>query len=561
MRHLEKFLGSIGQPSASPAAAAGAGGGAAFVIATRDNPDVNAFAQRVRDACGETAAAMNLEVRRVFDSQDAALSRYFFVRFADASLEGDDAALLDLGYDLEAALDAATVDVLGGRPAAGATEEAPSADLLSSSGSSGGGDTPATEPEWHLANIRAEAAWAISRGAGILIGQPDTGVADHHLLTNSVSRRYGCNMLERGHLPIDPLRKPDITWNPGHGTSTASVAASRGNGADKRIRGAAPEAVVLPVRCIESVILIDRVADQLAEGIRKAVDEGAQVISMSLGGAGLYLMAVVHAAIKYGAEKGVVFVAAAGNGLGNIGGPAAYPGIDFFCSCIAGSTPQDTGWGGSLGGPAVTVSAPAQGVWSAWREPGDNPQTATRRVGAGSGTTYSTAIAGGLAALWVAHHGHQNLIRRFGGWRVTKVFQLLLRASARVPAGWNSWYYGAGIVDAEKLLHAALPKDELMAVAAYDSPEAEQRQGLRDRLVAGGAEPASVARLDDAFLDRYGRELSVHLSLAEHRRAAGAAGAAGPLAAASQPAGASLSETLRGALAKVDAESLAASLE
>jgi hypothetical protein len=303
---------------------------------------------------------------------------------------------------------------------------------------------------------------------------------------------------------------------------------------------------------------VDRVADSVAEGIRKAVDQGAQVISISLGGFGGHLISVVGAAIKYGAEKGVVFVAAAGNGLGNIGGPAAYPGFDYHCACIAGSTAQDTGWGGSLGGPAVTVSAPAHGVWSAWREPGDNPQTATRRVGAGSGTTYSTAIVGGVAALWIAHHGHANLIGRFGPTHVTKVFQYLLRASARVPSGWSSWYYGAGIVDAGALLRMPLPKDASLDAASLDSPQDELRRDLRARLEAGGAEPSAVARLDDAFLDRYGRELGAHLALAEYRRAATTAGAPG---AAGQPAGAALSQTLRAALATAGAASVAVALD
>lgn len=548
MRHLERFLGSIGQPAAD----AGAGGSATFVVGARDNPGVEGMAARVRAACG----GATVEVSPVFDSPDEQLSRFFYVRFPGAALEGSSADRWDLGYELQAALGAAVVEVQ--RPSQ-ASSAADPMDASSSSGSSRGEPGPATEPEWHLANIRAEQAWQLCRGAGILIGQPDTGVADHHLLTDSVSRRHGCNMLERGNLPIDPLRKLDATWNPGHGTSTASVAASRGNSADRRIRGVAPEAVVLPVRCVESVILADWSAGALPEAIRKAVDEGAQVISLSLGGVVPLLALPIHLAIKYGADKGVVFVAAAGNGLGSIGGPAVYPGHDFFCACIAGSTVSDAGWSGSLGGPAVTVSAPAQGVWSAWREPGDNPETATRRVGPGSGTTYSTAIVGGVAALWVAHHGHRNLLQRFPAWFVTKAFQHVLRISARVPAGWNTSYYGAGIVDALAVLQAPLPKSEHgAAMAAGDSAEAVVRQELRARLAAGGAEPQAVARLDDAFLDRFGRELASHLGVAEYRRAAAEAGAAGQRAETVDAP--MLSLTLRAALTDVGAASVAAAL-
>ncbi|HVV82581.1 MAG TPA: S8 family serine peptidase [Kofleriaceae bacterium] len=541
MKHLHRFSASLHRPPSAAHRAPGTAGpthAPTFAVETRDHPSADELAARVRTALGEID--VELEVRPIFDSRDEALSRHFTIAVAGADVDGSRADLLDLGYDLADAIGARSAAVLASPPRPdGAIASA------GSSGSSGPGDDgPATEPEWHLAAIRAERAWAHSRGAGVLIGQPDTGIADHHLLTDAVSRRTTCNLLERHQMPVDPLRRGDATWNPGHGTSTASVAASRGNAADRRIRGVAPEAIVLPVRCVESVILIDRVGEQVAEGIRRAVDEGARVVSLSLGGVGLILMAHVHAAIKYGAERGVVFVAAAGNGLGSIGGPATYPGFDYFCSCIAGSTVDDKGWAGSLGGPAVTVSAPAHKVWSAWREPGDDPNTATRRVGPGSGTTYATAIVGGVAALWIARHGHDALVRHYGEpWKVTRGFQSLLRATARVPAGWNHGYYGAGIVDAAAVVEAPLAVGPAMAEVSADDA---MRANLRARLVDHGADAAVLARVDDGFLDRYGPELAFHLALAEQRRMA-------PDAA---PPPSPLSDHLRAALHAADAHAV-----
>ena len=299
----------------------------------------------------------------------------------------------------------------------------------------------------------------LSRGAGVTIGQPDTGMADHHLLSDAMIVEPLFNLIERGKPPYDPLRhgsngsSGSSPWHPGHGTAVASNAVSRGNDADKRMRGATPEAKALPIRCVESVLLTDFQASILAEAIGLA-GARCQVVSMSLGGAGAVLSAVVHVAIKQAAERGVVFVAAAGNYTWRF---PVYPALDYFCAAIAGSTWTDEGWYWSGGGSHVTVSAPADGVWTAWRAPKDG--YATRKVGQSTGTSYAAAIVVGVAALWIAQHGHANLLRRYGeGWKVTKAFQLLLKRSARTPAGWNKGYYGEGIVDADALLRRRSPR-------------------------------------------------------------------------------------------------------
>jgi thermitase len=64
----------------------------------------------------------------------------------------------------------------------------------------------------------------------------------------------------------------------------------------------------------------------------------------------------------------------------------------------------------------------------------------------------------GAAALWLAAHGKRNLLARYQGRRkLAEVFRHLLRATARVPAGWKAAEHGAGILDVGALLQAALP--------------------------------------------------------------------------------------------------------
>ena len=82
--------------------------------------------------------------------------------------------------------------------------------------------------------------------------------------------------------------------------------------------GVAPESVILPVKVLST--RGGGTSEGIAAGIDYAVDEGADIINLSLGGA---YSRVIHLAIQKAVSKGVVVVAAAGNG-GRKG--VSYPG-------------------------------------------------------------------------------------------------------------------------------------------------------------------------------------------------------------------------------------------
>ena len=68
------------------------------------------------------------------------------------------------------------------------------------------------------------------------------------------------------------------------------------------------------------------------------------------------------------------------------------------------------------------------------------------------GGTGSTA---GVAALWLSYHKRDKLIKQFDpDTKLQFVFKNLLKINARRPNGWDANKYGAGIVNAEKLLNA-----------------------------------------------------------------------------------------------------------
>ncbi|MGB3640151.1 MAG: subtilisin-like serine protease, partial [Rivularia sp. (in: cyanobacteria)] len=61
------------------------------------------------------------------------------------------------------------------------------------------------------------------------------------------------------------------------------------------------------------------------------------------------------------------------------------------------------------------------------------------------------------AALWLSYHGRDNLVSRYGAEKIPFIFNQLLRETCDVPPNWKPTRFGAGIVNAAKLLDAPLP--------------------------------------------------------------------------------------------------------
>jgi subtilisin family serine protease len=154
-----------------------------------------------------------------------------------------------------------------------------------------------------LALINAPAAQQMSTGKGITVAVLDTGVnANHPALVGHLLP--GFNELDPTAPPADTASTTDSDSDGelndalGHGTAVAGIVAS-----------VAPSAMILPIQVLDSEGLGS--AYTVAEGIRYAVDHGADVINLSLGMTSPSM--AVAAALSYAADHGVVVVAAAGN--------------------------------------------------------------------------------------------------------------------------------------------------------------------------------------------------------------------------------------------------------
>lgn len=327
------------------------------------------------------------------------------------------------------------------------------------SGSDSSAPLPESErPDWIFQQMRIYEAWAKFPsglpGAGIVIGHPDTGYRRHPEIVDNLLLDHGMDFIDEDEDPLDELDTGRLLF-PGHGTATASVIISpapppQPDPSSKSVSGIAPGAKLIPLRVSRSVIHISML--NVANAIEYAVDHGAHVISMSLGG---LFSRRLRRAIVYAQERGVIIVSAAGNNVRYVVWPAAYDEV----IAVAASNARRVPWEGSSRGGAVDVTAPGESVWVA-RVKGEDAYG----VEQSSGTSFATAAVAGIAALWLSYHGRDKLIARYGVEKIPFIFNQLLRDTCdAVP--WSAGKYGMGIVNAERLLDAALPDGVERSVA------------------------------------------------------------------------------------------------
>jgi thermitase len=325
------------------------------------------------------------------------------------------------------------------------------------------------------------------RGQGIVIGHPDTGYTKHPQIWDGASRILEAKGFDFEDEDADATDRlvPGFLKQPGHGTATSSVIMSWEDPAGPEgVSGMAPRAKLIPIRVTQSVVLFK--FTKLAKAIYHAVDKGAHVISMSLGGP--LKSPTLERAVQYALSKGVVVFAAAGNVWPWVVYPARLREVIAVGACNC----KDKPWKKTARGDAVDLSAPGESVWRAGIDVDEDEFT----VGMGYGTSFAVATVAGACALWLAFHGRRNLVQRYGRENIAAVFKDLLVGNVRVPLGWKTDKDGAGILDTKWLLEAPLPAT---APASGMGGFAPQAAGSSDELLSYFPED-DPARVMDATL-------------------------------------------------------------
>lgn len=221
--------------------------------------------------------------------------------------------------------------------------------------------------QWHFdaSHINMPAAWNKEKGSStVIVAIVDTGIAYeeypipeyeadevisdddyYHMAPDFTASQFvaGYDIVHEDEHPNDQY---------GHGTHVAgTVAQATNNGIGTA--GMAPDCKLMPVQVMNYTG--SGYDFWIAEGITWAVDHGADVINLSLGGPPGQSSEIEHDAIIYAHNKEVVIVASAGNSFVGI---LSYPARFEECIAVAATNYNDTRAVYSQYGTGLDISAP-----------------------------------------------------------------------------------------------------------------------------------------------------------------------------------------------------------
>jgi thermitase len=226
---------------------------------------------------------------------------------------------------------------------------------------------PGYSRQWALPKIQANLAWDIWQPQSPrYIAIIDTGIDYNHSdLVNKFRRLsngqiYGYNLINNTTNAND---------DNGHGTHCAGIAAAEINngigvagiaGWRPGLSGYNQYVQLMPVKVLDANG--SGTLTNVARGITWAADNGAHVLSMSLGGSSGAQS--LSDAVNYAWTRGCLIVAAAGNGGSS---SPQYPAYYTNCIAVAATDSSDTLTYFSQYGSWVDIAAPGAGIYSTYR--------------------------------------------------------------------------------------------------------------------------------------------------------------------------------------------------
>lgn len=301
----------------------------------------------------------------------------------------------------------------------------------------------------------------------IKIFQLDTGKSDHPRLKNYP--RYN-TQLAKNFFRVGNENDGDdyrgFPQGPGHSTSTGfTIVGTKGleevfnpdDRDNKKLNqelneGLFPYVEFVPIRISRSVLLTRKTLESMYEGVKYAIDKGADIIAMSMAGFGF--SKYYEKAVNLAYDKGVIFVCAAGSEVDFISDVMKPASMDKTIG-VGGISTQKSKKKFELiplprGNDGITldISAPAKWVYTAGSDKDEN----YHRLGIG--TSQSAAHVAAAAALW--KHYWKEELKGFKNtpYKIVEAFKWAVKKSMYKPKNWSDidLRESKGILNVDKLL-------------------------------------------------------------------------------------------------------------
>lgn len=288
----------------------------------------------------------------------------------------------------------------------------------------------------------------------------------------------------------DFFENDNTPWDlDGHGTITAGIIAAHSNNG-VGMAGINPHARLMVLRGLNS--FGNTRASYIAKAIVYAVDNGARIINLSLGGP--EVTAIESAAVAYAESKGVLIVAAAGNQGQKVDnyGIASHDSV----ITVAATDRQDKRTAFSNWGKDVDIAAPGLDILSlrARRtdtmrdipdvdyKPGDAYVGADKRYYRAGGTSFAAPIVSGVASLVLSKNPELS---------AAELRNILLQSARDIETPGKDNLTGYGLVDARAALSVS---PDFFILAEISGVAIAQDSGKVELAVKGSADARQFAR-------------------------------------------------------------------
>src|SRR6266851_45743 len=294
--------------------------------------------------------------------------------------------------------------------------------------------------QYALQKLRLPQAHALAHGANVTVAVIDSGIdVRHPELANAVVDSFDALGSREG---------PHV-----HGTGIAGAIVSHA-----RLMGSAPAARILAIRAF-GVAASGAASTSfvILKGLDYAAAHGAQIINMSFAGP---KDGLIERGIAAAAAKGIMMVAAAGNGGPK--SPPLYPAANPNVMAVSATDAQDRLFAASNRGSHIAIAAPGVDIFL----PAPNEKYQMT-----SGTSFSAAYVSGLAAL---------MLERNPVLKPDQVRAILVKTARDLGSPGRDDLFGAGEADAFAAVSAVVTALAVPVAAVPDGNAAEKISGHQE---------------------------------------------------------------------------------